>query len=102
MVICEPKVNVYDLIIWFSYVFIIYYVIVLIVSIIFNLPLIKTLLAPTMRNRIQNTMAWALLVSIFVVGVASIHFTFQITQHKYIEATNEKSSISKENGQGNG
>ena len=101
MVICEPKVNVYDLIIWFSYVFIIYYVIVLIVSIIFNLPLIKTLLAPTMRNRIQNTMAWALLVSIFVVGVASIHFTFQITQHKYIEATNEKiTSISKEmNGQ---
>lgn len=97
MIICEPIVNIYDLVIWFSYVFVIYYIIVLIVSIIFNLPLIKALFAPTIQNRIQNTMALALLVSIFVVGVASIYFSFQITQHKYTEAINEKiTSVSKE------
>lgn len=101
MIICEPKVNIYDLLIWFSYTFVIYYIIVLFVSTIFNLPLIKSLLAPTIKNRIQNTMALALLVSIFAVGVVSIHYTFWITQHKYTEATNEKiTSVSKEmNGQ---
>ncbi|HPW66198.1 MAG TPA: ATP-binding protein [Salinivirgaceae bacterium] len=101
MVICEPKVNIYDMAIWFSYTFVIYYIIILLVSIIFKLPLIKALLVPTIQNRIQNSMALALFVSIFVVGVASIHFTFRITQHKYTEAINEKiTSVSKEmNGQ---
>ncbi len=101
VIISEPKVSIYDLIIWFSYVFIIYYVIVLLVSIVFNLSFIRLSLVPTIQNRIQITMAFALLFSIFAIGAGSIYFNFQISQHKHTEVINEKiNSVSNEiNGQ---
>ncbi len=90
LIVSEPEVGMYDLLIWFSYVFVTYYIIVLLVSFIFGLSFARVKLLPTLQNRIQLTMALALFVSIIIIGAGSLYFNFQGSHRKHMEMIDEK------------
>lgn len=90
LIISEPIVSTYDLIIWFSYIFVSFYIILVAVSLTFRLSFAQINLIPSIQNRIQTTMAIALFISIFAIGAGSMFFNFQSSERQHMEMINEK------------
>ncbi len=90
IIVSEPLPGFYDYIIWFSYVFVLYYIVITLVSLILARGLLQHPFTSSLRNRIQFYMTFGLLFAIIIIGSGSIYFNFRSSKQKYFDTIDDK------------
>jgi len=97
VLLVEQKPRFFDYLIWFSYVFILYYLTIALISLMLIRGALKNYFSLNLRHRIQLYMSVGLMLAIVIIGSGSIYFNFRSSKQKYLETVNEKIvSVSQE------
>jgi signal transduction histidine kinase len=90
IVISSPSVKFIDLLISFSYIFLLYFVLITIALVALNTNTIKRSLQFNFKNRIQFTMISILFLSLLLVGGGTVYYSLQQYKNKHFEILGEK------------
>lgn len=90
IVLSSPAISLLDLIIFFSYTFVVYFLIITLVVLIINLPMVSKILEPNFKNKIQYSMMSLLFISLILVGSGTMFFSKRQYFKKHHELVTEK------------
>jgi len=90
IVLSSPAVTMLDLAIFFSYTFMVYFLIITVVVIMIRLPLAKDILVPNFKNKIQFSMMSLLFISLILIGSGTLFFNKRQYFKKHNEIISEK------------
>ena len=90
IVISSPSVKFIDLLISFSYIFLLFFILITLALLVLNVNTIKRSLQFNFKNRIQFTMISILFLSLLVVGGGTVYYSLQQYKNKHFEILGEK------------
>ncbi|HEY4786338.1 MAG TPA: ATP-binding protein [Bacteroidales bacterium] len=90
IVLSSPALTLLDLMVFFSYTFVVYFLIITIVLLIINLPLVRNVLEPSFKNNIQYSMMLLLFISLILIGTGTLLFNKRQYYKKHNEIISEK------------
>ena len=90
IVLSSPSVTVLDLLISFSYNFLVYFLILTLTMALVNLPMIRITFRMNFKNNIQFAMMSVLLLSLIFIGGGTLYFNIRQYYSKHQEIISEK------------
>jgi signal transduction histidine kinase len=90
IVLSSPALNVFDLSVFFSYTFVVYFLLTTLIVLIINLPLVKTIFEPNFKNKIQYSMISLIFISLILIGGGTLYFNERQYFKKHNEIISEK------------
>jgi two-component system, NtrC family, nitrogen regulation sensor histidine kinase NtrY len=90
IVLTSPSVTFFDLVISFSYTFLIYFVIITIITLFVNFSSVKEGFIPTFKNKIRFSMIGILLLSLILIGGGTLYYNVRQYYNKNVEMISEK------------
>ena len=90
IVLSSPTVTLLDLLISFSYTFVVYFLVLTFIILIINLPVFKNSFNPNFKNKIQYSMMSVLFLSLILIGGGTLYFNIQQYYSKHYEIISEK------------
>jgi two-component system, NtrC family, nitrogen regulation sensor histidine kinase NtrY len=90
IVLSSPNVTLLDLAIFFSYTFLVYFLIVTFVVLMINLPMVKSVFEPNFKNKIQFSIMSLLFISLILIGSGTLFFNKRQYFKKHNENISEK------------
>lgn len=90
IVLSSPAVTLLDLFTFFSYTFLVYFLIVTVVILIIRLPLAKSIFEPNFKNKIQFSLMSMLFISLILIGSGTLFFNKRQYFKKHYEIISEK------------
>lgn len=90
VILSSPTVTLLDLVVSFSYTFMVYFLLITVVVIIIRLPLAREIFEPNFKNKIQFSMMSLLFISLILIGSGTLFFNKRQYYKKHHEVINEK------------
>lgn len=90
IVLTSPSVTFFDLVISFSYTFLIYFIIINLLTLFVNFPSIREGFFPTFKNKIRFSMIGILLLSLILIGGGTLYYNVRQYSNKNVEMISEK------------
>lgn len=90
IILSSPAPNLLDISVFFSYTFLVYFLIVTVVILIIKLPLATTILEPNFKNKIQFSLMSMLFISLILIGSGTLFFNKRQYLKKHYEIISEK------------
>lgn len=90
IVLSSPALTILDLAVFFSYTFVVYFLITTLIVFIINLPFVKTIFEPNFKNKIQYSMISLIFISLILIGGGTLFFNERQYFKKHNEIISEK------------
>lgn len=90
IVLSSPSVTFLDLLISFSYTFVVYFLVLTFIILIVNLSVFKNSFNPNFKNKIQYSMMSVLFLSLILIGGGTLYFNIKQYYSKHYEIISEK------------
>lgn len=90
IVVSYPKVGFFEVLIAFSWIFLVFLIIITVVSVFTNLPLLQKAFKPDFKNKIQFSIMSVLFSSLVLIGGGTIIFSIKQFNNRHYETLEEK------------
>jgi signal transduction histidine kinase len=90
IILSSPAVTLLDLSIFFSYTFLVYFLVITVIVLIVKLPLAKKIFEPNFKNKIQFSLMSMLFISLILIGSGTLFFNKRQYFKKHYEIISEK------------
>ncbi|HEX2936071.1 MAG TPA: ATP-binding protein [Bacteroidales bacterium] len=90
IVLTSSSVTFFDLVISFSYTFLIYFIIINILTLSINFSSVREGFLPTFKNKIRFSMIGILLLSLILIGGGTLYYNVRQYSNKNVEMISEK------------